>query len=139
MLRSVLRSAGAVALSLLVAFILVVALEWVSSILHPFPEGEFDMLEHVAAYPQWVLAFVVVWWGATTFLAAWMATRLGEGRHPAHGWCVGLLLLAAVAMNQSMLPYPLWFEVANYVVFVAATVCGARLGAGERRMSSVEA
>jgi hypothetical protein len=33
---------------------------------------------------------------------------------------VGLLLLAAVILNISMLPYPLWFKIANLVLIPVA-------------------
>ena len=70
---SMIRSALAVIISLVVAFVLVVALEGASAVLHPLP-AEFDgsqnaMLDHVANYPNWVLAIVVVIWGATTFVS----------------------------------------------------------------------
>jgi hypothetical protein len=64
---------------------------------------------HVAKYPLWVLALVVVGWGATVFVSAWLATRLGARRHPAQGIVIGSILVAAVAFNMFMLPYPLWF------------------------------
>jgi uncharacterized protein YacL len=70
----------------------------------------------------------VVAWGLTTFVSAWLATRLGSGRHRAHGIVVGLILLALVVMNMSMLPYPVWFWVANLLVFPLGFYWGAKLG-----------
>ena len=136
MARSIIRSVGSVILSLVVALVLVIALEGASAVLHPFPpgfEGTHDeMVEHVARYPGWVLAVVVVAWGTTTFISTWLATRLGAGRHPAHGIVVGLLLLLAVIFNMYVLPYPIWFEVLNLVVFPLGSYYGAKLGRGER-------
>ena len=59
-LRS-LRSAGAMVLGIVVAMVLIVAVEAVSAVLHPFPPGvdPSDMetcREHVANYQKWLLA-----------------------------------------------------------------------------------
>ena len=134
MARSIMRSVGSVLFGLVVALVLIIALEGVSAVLHPFPP-EFDgtpdeLAEHVARYPGWILAVVIVAWGTTTFIGAWLATRLGTGRHPAHGIAVGLLLLLAVIFNMYLLPYPIWFEVLNLVVFPLGTFYGAKLGRG---------
>ena len=66
-----------------------------------------EMCEHVARYPAWVLVVVVPMWGATAFLSTWTAKRIG-GRVAAGA--IALLLLAAVLLNISMLPYPIWFK-----------------------------
>ena len=90
---------------------LVIAVEAFSAIVHPTPPGftgtQEEMCEHVAHYPQWVLAVVVVAWSATALVSTWVATRLG-GRIP--GVVVALLLLCAVALNVAMLPYQTWFK-----------------------------
>ena len=56
----------------------------------------------------------------------YLAIRLSTGRHPAHGWLVGALLLLAAGFNLWMLPYPIWFEVAMIVCLLAAAVLGCR-------------
>lgn len=132
MLRSVLRSAGAVLAGLLVAMVLIVAVEGVGAVLHPFPEGADTsdpevVKAHVAKFPQWALALVVVAWGFITFVSAWIATRLGTRRHPAHGIAIGALLVLAVVLNIYHLPYPLWFEVLNLVVLPLAAFGGIRM------------
>lgn len=137
MIRSLVRSFFAVLAALSVALVLIIAVEILSAIVHPFPPG-FDqndmgaMKTHVANYPQWILAAVVPIWGGITFLSTWMATRLGTNRHPVHGLIVGLLLLAAVEFNMSMLPYPDWFEVANPIVFILAIIAGIELSRSSR-------
>ena len=69
-------------------------------------------------------------WGLTTLLSAWLATRLGSGRHPAHGILVGSILLIAAIGNMLMLPYPMWFWILN-LVLPAGFCLGARLGRAE--------
>lgn len=133
MIGSIVRSVAAVVAGLVVAMILVVLVEFGSSIVHPFPPGfdpnDFEACKaHVARYPGWVLAVVVAAWGLTTFLGSWVAARLGTGRHRAHGIVVGLILLGLAIMNMSMLPYPIWFWVGNLVAFPLGFYFGSRLG-----------
>jgi hypothetical protein len=73
-----------------------------------------------------VLAVVVAAWGLTVLLSTWLAARLGPGRHRTHGIIVGLALLALVGINMSMLPYPIWFCIANLVAFPFAIYCGTK-------------
>src|SRR5262245_24747281 len=101
MVWSLIRSAGAVLAGLAVAAGLVVGVEVFSPIVHPFPADvdptDYEACKaHVARCPGWVLAVAVVAWGLTTFSSAWVATRLGSGRHRAHGIVVGLILLGLV-------------------------------------------
>ena len=142
---NVLRSVGAVIASLVVAFVLVVAVEFLSAVYHPFPPGvdpsDLEVCRaHVAKYPQWLLALCGMGWGVTMFVSVWLATRLGAKRHPAHGLTVGLLLTAAAAFNIWMLPYYTWFKVIIAVIFPLAIFLGIRLGRGTpvniRRASS---
>jgi hypothetical protein len=117
----VMRTALAIVAALAAAFVLFVAVELLSTIVHPTPPGftgtQEEMCDHVARYPQWVLAVVVVAWSATAWIGVWIATRLG-GRTAAA--VVGLLLLAMVGFNVAMLPYPMWFKLAMPVCLAAA-------------------
>ena len=130
MIGATIRSVGSVSVGLMVALILVIGVEGVSSILHPFPPGvdptDLEVCKaHVARYPTGVLALVVLAWGMAVFVSSWVATRLGTGRHLAHGIVVGSMLLAAVVFNMAMLPYPNWFWV-NLIVFPIACFAGAK-------------
>jgi hypothetical protein len=132
MFLSIMRSTGAITASLVVAMGLIIAVEAFSEVFHPFPPGvdptDYEACKaHVAKYPQWILAVAVVGWGGTTFVSAWLATRLGAGRHPAHGIAVGLLLLTAAALNMFMLPYPVWFTIANLLLFPLAIFWAVKL------------
>jgi hypothetical protein len=121
----ILRSIGGLFAAMAVALFLLVGVELVSAIVHPVPEG-FDgsqeqLCAHVANYPAWVLAVVVPLWGATALVSTWIAGRLGN---LASALVVGVLLVAAVGFNVSMLPYPLWFKVACLVMIPAACLAG---------------
>lgn len=122
-----LRYPGAVVAGFFVTGLLAAGVELLGMIIHPFPEDfggtPEEVVRHVEVYPAWGLAVAVVLWGVAAFAGAWTAGRLG-GR-----WCVlllGLLLLAAVILNISMLPYPVWFMVASVLLVLAATALGHR-------------
>jgi len=127
-MKAVLRTLAAVVAALLVAFILVVAVELFGDAVHPLPK-DFDgtmeeMCRHVERYPAWVLAIVVPAWGLTALVGTWIAQRIGNVYSSV---TVGLFLFAALVLNISMLPYPVWFKIANLVVIPAASVAGGRL------------
>jgi hypothetical protein len=129
---SVLRSVGSVLAGLVVAFVLVVAAEVFGSIFHPFPPGidptDLEACKaHVARFPTWVLAVGAGFWAAAALSGAWLAAFLGPGRHSAHGFVVGAILLALAVFNMSMLAYPIWFPIVNLLTFPLVTILGVRL------------
>jgi hypothetical protein len=105
MMAAVIRAVLSILAGLTLAGGMVIAVELFGAIVHPTPSGftgtKEEMCEHVARFPQWVLAVVVVAWSATAFVSTWVATRLGR-RLP--GRIVALVLLCAVIFNVSMLP-----------------------------------
>lgn len=122
-MKAVLRSIVAVFVGLIVLLLLVIAVEFFSAVVHPFPEGfggtTEEMCQHVARYPHWVLASVVGAWAVAAFVGTWAAQRIGNVYSAA---IVGLLLLAALLVNVSMLPYPTWFKTANLLVVPTAVL-----------------
>ena len=125
-MKSAGRTLLAVVTGMALAFALVVAVEFFSSVVHPFP-ADFDgnIPQHVRRYPHWVLGVVVLMWGATAAAAIWVASRIG-GRLA--GALVTLLLASALAFNLSMLPYVMWFKVAMPAGFFVACLLGIRYG-----------
>lgn len=125
-MKSVLRTLLAVVTGMALALVLVVAVEWFSSIVHPFP-ADFDgnIGAHVRRYPHWILGVVVLAWGATSTAATWVASRIG-GRLA--GVIVALLLAWALTFNLTMLPYTMWFKAAMFCAFPVACLLGIRHG-----------
>lgn len=123
-MRFVLRTVLAVAAGMAVAVALIVAVEWLSSVVHPFPPNfDGNIPAHVKRYPQWALALVVVLWGATGAAAAWVASRIGSRLA---GGIIAVVLLAALLFNLSMLPYALWFKVVMPVALALGCFVGMR-------------
>ena len=134
-MKNVLRIVLAVVAGMALAFVLVVAVEMFSAVVHPFPPGldpnaPGSIPEHVRRYPGWILAVCGLMWGATAAAATWVASRIG-GRLA--GAVVTLLLAAALAFNLSMLPYVMWFKIAMPAAFFVACLIGIRSGARPRR------
>jgi len=127
-MSAIIRRVSAILAGLLLALALVVAVELFSAVVHPTPPGftgtQEEMCAHVARYPHWVLAVVVVAWSATGFAAAWLATRLGS---ISAGAIVSAFLFVALAANLAMLPYPTWFKLAMPVCFAAACFWAVRV------------
>ncbi|HVX14752.1 MAG TPA: hypothetical protein VHC22_26420 [Pirellulales bacterium] len=128
MIRIVLRTLVAILAGLLVSFLAIVAVEFVSNAVHPFP-ADFggtteEVCRHVERHPQWVLAAVVPAWALTAFVGTWTAGRIASLYSVA---IVGLLLLMALLFNVSMLPYPIWFKIATPLLSLGAMVAGDRL------------
>ncbi|MSR79362.1 MAG: hypothetical protein EXS11_01400 [Gemmataceae bacterium] len=135
MFRSILQSAGAVLLGLIIAFGLVAGVEGFSNAYHPFPPDvdptDFAVCSaHVARYPAWLLAVCGLFWSITAFVSTWTATRLGPGRHPAHGYGLGGFLLGMAVFNIVILPYPIWFKVFTPIALALSVYWGQKRARG---------
>jgi hypothetical protein len=142
MTRSLVRSIGSITAGLIAAMALIIAVEAIAAIFHPFPPGvdttdQEVVKAHVAKFPHWVLALAVVGWGITTFASVWIATRMGAGRHPAHGIAIGSLLFLAAAFNMFLLPYPVWFVLANLLIIPLAVFRAVKVGRAPQSNQSV--
>ena len=113
--------AGALA-GLAATFLLVIAIEAFGLAVHPFPEdfqgSHEEICAHVARYPAWVLAVVIGLWALAAGTGTLVARAVGGNRIAP--CIVGALIVAALALNLSMLPYPWWFRAGTAVAVVAA-------------------
>ena len=125
-MKPALRALAAVFVGFIASFLLVVGVELFGALVHPLPEDfqgtSEEMCRHVERYPQWVLAVVVPAWAAAAFAGTWTARRIGNLYSSA---TVGVLVLAALVFNISMLPYPIWFKIANLLAIPTALVAGS--------------
>ncbi len=99
-------------------------------VVHPLPEGFTGTMEemcaHVARYPDWVLAVVVLFWSATAFVSTWVAARIGNRLA---GISVAYMLTVAIVFNVSKLRYAMWFKVVMLsCCFPVACYVGGVLG-----------
>ena len=133
MIGSIVRSVVAVIVGLMAAMFFIVGTEVVWAIVYP-PAPGVDLHDieackaHVAKLPADAFVVAAAGWGLAVLAGSWVATRLGAGRHPAHGIVVGSILLAAAVANMLMLPCPVLFWVLNLVAFPVGTYLGAKWG-----------
>ena len=128
-MKKYLRQTVAIVVGLVLAFALVAAVEYLSSILHPPPPGftktEAEICALVASYPDWVLGVAAVAWTATAFVSTWVASLIG-GR--VSGVIVALILLLALGSNLAMLPYAIWFKVLMPIALLMTCYLGVKFG-----------
>ena len=125
------RGIGAVIAGLIVAFLLVFGAEAISHQIYPPPPGMSlrnmnQVKAFVATLPMSVLLIVLAGHLIATFVATWVAAKIARG--PIAGFVVGALLLAAGIANAFMIPQPVWFSIASFVIYIGATLVGTRVG-----------
>ncbi|HEX2121966.1 MAG TPA: hypothetical protein VHL59_10025 [Thermoanaerobaculia bacterium] len=117
------RKVGAVLLGTIVAFLVIAAVQMVSAIFYPVPEGlmkdKAAMAAHIARLPVTAFLFVLAAYALGTVAGVATATRVGRSVVP--GYIVGALLLIATLVNLTMFPHPAWFWVASIAVVAGAT------------------
>lgn len=129
-MAKLIRPVVAVVVGVILAFVLVVGVEVFSAVVYP-PPAEFDgsaeqLHQHVADYPQWVLAICALMWVIIAWISTLVTIRIG-GR--VAGIIVGLFLVCMVALNISMLPYVMWFEIGMVpAILVAVAIPILRCG-----------
>ncbi|MFO0949329.1 MAG: hypothetical protein U1D30_26025 [Planctomycetota bacterium] len=136
-MKSLFRCLGATVAAIMVAFLLVIGVEGFGAVAHPFPpdfqHSQEEMCRHVERFPAWVLAVVIPLWAGTAFIGTWIAGRWGN---VACAGFVGVLLLAAVVLNLSMLPYPLWFKFGNLAAMPIAILVAGISSTRQRKTGS---
>ena len=135
MIGSIIRSVLAVIAGLAAAMFFIVGTEAVWAVVYP-PAPGVDLHDmeackaHVAQLPADAYVIAAIGWGLAVFTGCWVATRLGAGRHPAHGYVVSSILSFAAVANMLMLPYPVLFWGLNLVSFPVCTYLSAKWGQG---------
>ena len=123
-----LRVFAAVIVGVVLMVVQVNAVELFREMAHQFPHKGArtlqDIRAHVERCPSWVLAVVVMMWGVTALTGVGTAGRIGNVWSAA---AVGMLIVAALVCNVSILPYPLWFRMATLVLIPWAVVAGATI------------
>lgn len=119
MLRTVLGIVAGVVL----AFVVIMALEMVSFVAFPPPAGldpadPEDVKRIAAAAPMAAKVLVVFCWFAGALAGGWLARRLS--RTSWAGWVIAGLIAVSGIANVLMIPHPLWMQIAA----VAAPLLG---------------
>ncbi len=135
MIGSIVRSVLAVIAGLAAAMFFIVGTEAVWAVVYP-PAPGVDLHDmeackaHIAKLPADAYVIAAAGWGLAVLAGTWVATRIGAGRHPVHGYVIGSILSAAAVANMLMLPYQALFWGLNLVSFPACTYMGTQWGRG---------
>jgi len=129
------RAILGVVVGLVVAFVIVFALEAISHQIYPPPAG-FDpsnpeaVRDLASRLPAGAFAFVLAGWVLGAALGAWAAVRVGGRMALWPGLVVGVLVLAASGYNVWTIPHPGWFITVGLLGVALGTWLGARTAYG---------
>lgn len=132
-MNPILRSILAVFAGLVVAGLLIAIIEAVGHTIYPLPEGidpsnREAVAEIMPNAPAGALIFVLIAWDIGNLCGSWVAARLA-GRNPMmHAIIVGVILFAGAVYTMLVIPHPVWFWVAAFLITLAATFMGGKLG-----------
>jgi hypothetical protein len=137
-MRSILRSIGAVIAGFIVASIVMTAVEAINGrVFYPelakAAEGVTDrdtIRALMAGAPVGALLVVIVGWILGSAAGGWIAAKVAPRSPTGHAMILATLLTCAGIANNLMIPPPLWFWIASLLVFIPATLLGARFAAG---------
>jgi hypothetical protein len=125
------RRIGGVIAGLVIAFLLVQGAELLVHKLYPPPPGtnmkDFNAVKaFVATLPTPAFVLVLTGWLIGTLAETFTAARIGRSAVPAY--VLGVILLAGGIMNSIVIPQPVWFSAASFVIYIGMTFAGAALG-----------
>ena len=126
----ILRRVGAVVLGLVIPFAIVQIAELGVHVISPPPPDMHSMTAikaYVAALPLSALLLVLAAWLAGTLLGVWAAAKIGRSAVPAYV-VSGILLCIGIA-NAFIMPQPLWYSIATWVIYAGAPLIAARKNA----------
>jgi hypothetical protein len=129
----ILRTLGAVLLGFIVASLVMMVVESINGkILFPelgkLAEGLRDreaIRALVAQAPKAALLVVILGWALGSFAGGWVAAQVARHEPLQAALILGLLLTCAGLLNNWMIPPPLWFRFATWLVFLPCTWAGA--------------
>jgi hypothetical protein len=116
---------------LVVAWLAMTICEFASLFLHRPPAG-LDLRDpqalaaHIAAAPLSAMLVVIAGWALAAFAGALVAARIARHSLPA-ALVIGVLVLAGVIANNTMIPHPLWMTIAGIALPLPLAWLAARL------------
>lgn len=130
------RDAAAAVAGLVVAFLLVYAVQFLGHSLYPPPAGLDQtnleaMQDYVSTLPIPALLFPMFAYFIGTFCGTLLAGTIGTARPVIFAFIVGLLILAGTIANLIWIPHPLWFSIAAVLgiigsAWLAMTIAGVK-------------
>ncbi|TXK62303.1 hypothetical protein [Alkalisalibacterium limincola] len=128
-----LRYIAAVVAGIVVAGVVVFAVEAAGHAAFPPPEGlDFrdaaQMEAHLRSLPVAAFAFVMAAWALGALLGGIVAALIAPTRKVLMACIIGGFILAGAVTNLVMIPHPPWFAISAPLLVVAATGLAAFVG-----------
>jgi len=117
----ILRRIGAVVLGLVIPFAIVQIAELGVHVISPPPpdmRGMDAIKAYVSKLPLSALLLVLAAWLVGTLLGTWTAAKVGRSAVPAY--VVGGILLCIGIANAFIIPQPVWFSIATWLIYAGA-------------------
>ncbi len=127
------RKLLAVVLGVVVAVIVIIAIEALGHAIHP-PPAELDVADkqaleaYVASLPLTALLTVMAAWIAATLTGGLLACFIAQERPVAYANIVGVLVLLGTVINLVSIPHPLWFSISSVAAIIATMLLTGKLG-----------
>ena len=128
------RKIVAVVLGVMVAVVLIIAIEALGHAIYPLPDNiDLSDTDAMAAYvlgaPPGALLLVLAAWLVATLAGGLLACRIAREMPLMYSAIVGGLVLLGTIIDLMSIPHPLWFSVTSIVAIVATIFMSSRLGA----------
>jgi hypothetical protein len=129
----VIRKVSAVVFGVVVAVILIIAVEALGHAIYPPPDGlDISNKEAVQGYvmdaPVGALLFVMASWLVATLAGGLLACFIARETPLVYAAIVGGLVLVGTIINFLSIPHPPWFSITSVVVIIATIYLTSRLG-----------
>jgi hypothetical protein len=126
------RSMIAVVLGVVVALVVIVALEGVGTLIYPPPaDTDWNNPESfrkvVAEAPVGALLFVLLGYAVACLVGGFLAAWVGRRAQSVHALIIGGILMAMGIIDLIRLRPPTWFVVASLLAYLPPAYLGSRL------------
>lgn len=122
-----------VIVGLCVGFLAVLLVEGLSLLFYPFPSG-LDMTDaqamqrYVENLPAGALVLVLMAHIAGSFAGAFACAAVVRHRWTTGSLLIGTLLLVGGLVNLVRIPHPVWFAIADVIVYIPFSLLGGSAG-----------
>ncbi len=122
----------AVIVGVIVGGFTIYGIESINMVRFPWPEDlsmedKEAFAEYVSSLPVDAFITVIIAHLVGSFIAGFVCSKITPNKKLLLGTICGVLFLAGGIMNLVMIPHPLWFMVADLLVFVPFAWLGAKL------------
>ena len=127
------RKILAVVFGIVVAVVLIIAIEALGHAVYPMPDGlDFTNPEALKAYvmhaPIAALLLVLGAWLVATLVGGLLACFIAKESPLVYSAIIGGLVLMGTIINLISIPHPLWFSITSVLAIIATIFVTSRLG-----------